>query len=88
MKCDDLLVGEELVQIFGDILRIPGVPSEAKDQGRILSRLIRRNSNPGELVPFCRLQRQPLGAFGPGASAGDGMGWKNQVGLKVEHVRD
>ena len=35
MEYDDLLVREQLVEIFRDILRVPGIAAKAQDQGAL-----------------------------------------------------
>jgi hypothetical protein len=83
---DDVLVGKQLMEIFGDVLAVPGVPAEAEDQRPFLLRLVRWDVDPGKLVPVVRSHREAVGAWRPWPSRRHGMDREDQVGLEFEHA--
>src|SRR4029079_662139 len=85
MECRDGVARQNLMQIFGYILRVPRISAETQDQVRPASRFpLRRNINPRQALPT-PFERQFLGVRGHGPRLRHGMSRKDQAVLEVEH---
>ena len=83
---DDIMFGKELVEIFGDVLAIPGIAAEAEDQRAALVRTHPAEcGRPASVSPSGVVQPTAVRRFAAADPLWHGMNRKNEMALEIEH---
>jgi hypothetical protein len=73
VKRDDIGVRIKLVQIFGDVLTVPGIPPEPENKRANARRCVGWNMDPSQPISISRTERKKLGTARQRACRCDGM---------------